>query len=318
MSMPTAESLDFPPIIPPVEEPIFVERRGQSEPEVVYLASPYSHKDPEVMEWRYRAAVEAAAHLMLQGDVVFSPIAHSHAIGKILGKQAGGPLDANTHAFWMAQDLPLLRRATRLVVLMLPGWSSSKGLQEEIQVADDSRIPVDFVTPEAMGVQPLPTRSVVAPEPIETQTFGPAGLKESNPNPKDGIGATKLPLSLVPATAMAHAALAHLDGACKYGTANWRVAGVRASIYLDAVRRHLAKWESGEECDGDSGVHHLGHAIACLNIVLDADACGKLHDDRPPSVDLSGLYARLTPEVARIKAAHAHRKPYHYTIKDTQ
>jgi hypothetical protein len=136
-------------------------------------------------------------------------------------------------------------------------------------------------------------------------------------NPKDGIGATKLPLHLVPATALAVAALAHLDGATKYGAWNWRIAGVRASIYLDAVHRHLAKWTNGERLDPDSGVHHLGHAIACLNILIDAQCAGKLTDDRPPSVDLAALFAGLTPKVNGIKAKNAAHEPRHYTIDDT-
>ena len=137
-------------------------------------------------------------------------------------------------------------------------------------------------------------------------------------NPKDGIGATKLPLHLVPATALAVAALAHLDGATKYGAWNWRRAGVRASIYLDAVHRHLARWTNGETHDPDSGVHHLGHALACINILLDAEAAGMLTDDRPPAVDLGALIAGLTPDVARIKAKNAGHAPRHYSIEDSR
>jgi hypothetical protein len=135
-------------------------------------------------------------------------------------------------------------------------------------------------------------------------------------NPKDSIGATKLPLHLVPATALAVASLAHLDGATKYGAWNWRIAGVRASIYLDAVHRHLALWTNGEERAVDSGVHHLGHALACINILIDAEAAGMLTDDRPPAVNLGAMFASLTPEVERIKAKNAAHTPRHYSIED--
>ena len=47
---------------------------------MIYLASPYTHHDPEVRLERYRAVCRAAAGLIRQGRVVFSPIAHSHAI----------------------------------------------------------------------------------------------------------------------------------------------------------------------------------------------------------------------------------------------
>lgn len=151
-------------------------------------------------------------------------------------------------------------------------------------------------------------KPAVAPDPLWVET------KESNP--KDLLGATKLPLHLVPATALAVASLAHLDGATKYGAWNWRVAGVRASIYLDAAHRHLARWTNGEQLDPDSGVHHLGHALACLNILIDAQAAGMLTDDRPPAIDMDTLVAVLTPDVARIKAKNAAHAPQHYTIED--
>jgi hypothetical protein len=107
-------------------------------------------------------------------------------------------------------------------------------------------------------------------------------------NPKDRTGSVKVPLDLLPPAALAHAAMAHRDGAIKYGPYNWRTTGVRASVYIAACMRHLQLWSSErQEVADDSKVHHLGHAIACLNIILDAQASGKLVDDRP-DVD-SGL-----------------------------
>lgn len=42
---------------------------------ILYLASPYSHPDPEVMKERCRESQKAAAHLMQEGYVVFATIA---------------------------------------------------------------------------------------------------------------------------------------------------------------------------------------------------------------------------------------------------
>lgn len=153
-----------------------------------------------------------------------------------------------------------------------------------------------------------------------TGAFVVPDLKDTNP--KDGIGATKLPLSLVPATAIALASLAHMDGALKYGKWNWRVAGVRASIYADAAKRHIDKWFNGEELDGNpddegdpgSGLPHLAHALACLNILVDAMACGKLNDDRPPRMDISQHFDSLTPHVKRLVDKHKGKNPVHYSI----
>lgn len=142
-------------------------------------------------------------------------------------------------------------------------------------------------------------------------------LKPSNP--KDAMGSTKLPLSLVPATAMAYASLAHLDGALKYGAWNWRDAGARASIYVDAALRHIEKWNNGEEFDRDSGVHHLGHVLACINILIDAQLSGVLTDDRPPrSNGLSDLMNTMTEDVSALRKRHTDKNPKHFTIKDSK
>ena len=100
-------------------------------------------------------------------------------------------------------------------------------------------------------------------------------------NPKDRIGVKKVSLTKLPPVAVLYAAHALMNGAIKYGPYNWRDKAVRASIYVDACERHLNSWLDGEEDATDSGVHHLGHAIACLAILLDAQEAGKLVDDRP-------------------------------------
>jgi hypothetical protein len=137
-------------------------------------------------------------------------------------------------------------------------------------------------------------------------------------NPKDAIGDTKMPLHLVPPTATAYAALAHLDGALKYGQWNWRKAGVRSSVYIAAAARHLECYFNGEDIDPDSGVPNLGHALACINIVIDAEACGKLTDDRPPRVGLRKWFEKLMPTIAALREKHKDRKPQHYTIADSE
>jgi hypothetical protein len=138
-----------------------------------------------------------------------------------------------------------------------------------------------------------------------------------NDNPKDAIGSTKLALSLVPQTAIATASLAHLNGALKYGKWNWRKTKVRASVYLDAARRHIARWEDGEEFDED-GVPHLGAALASLNILVDAGACGSLIDDRPPTGKVAAFFEQLSGRVLHLFDLHKDRRPRHYSIADNE
>lgn len=135
-------------------------------------------------------------------------------------------------------------------------------------------------------------------------------------NPKDAISSNKLPLHMWPTTASAMGCIGLLNGALKYGRSNWREAGVRASIYYDAARRHLDAWFEGEETDPDDGVPHLAAALACLAIIVDAQAAGKLNDDRMVAGGYRNLIDRLTTHVARLKALHADKQPRHYTIED--
>lgn len=140
-------------------------------------------------------------------------------------------------------------------------------------------------------------------------------------NPKDIIGSRKLPLDIVPDTLETMAAEAFLEGALKYGRYNWRIAGVRASIYYSATKRHMKKWWNGQNADKATRVHHLKSVIACVGIMLDAELFGKLEDDRPPCPDpdaMAELIDAMEAQVAHLKEMFAEHKPYQFTIADTR
>jgi hypothetical protein len=133
-------------------------------------------------------------------------------------------------------------------------------------------------------------------------------------NPKDAIGSTKVPLGLVPLSFTAVTALGLLEGKSKYGLVNWRAAPVRASIYIDALLRHVGKWVEGEECDPETKVPHLGNAAACIAILVDAQAKGTLIDDRPASnpTAIDNLTESQTV-VQHLQKLFADKHPKHYT-----
>lgn len=139
-------------------------------------------------------------------------------------------------------------------------------------------------------------------------------------NPKDLIGTGKLPMHLWPVTATAMGCIGLLNGHEKYGNLNWRAAGVRVSVYVDALQRHVAAWFEGEECDPDDGVPHLAAALSCLAILVDAQAHGQIIDDRAftPAPGFRKLLEQLTPHVARLQVLHADRKPKHWLRADNQ
>ena len=107
-------------------------------------------------------------------------------------------------------------------------------------------------------------------------------MTSKDSNPKDAVGITKAPVSTVPGTALHLLGLALMEGAVKYGRHNWRDAGIRYSVYYDAMMRHMSAWWEGEDIDPDSGLPHPVKAMACLAILVDAIVLKNGCDDRPP------------------------------------
>jgi len=98
-------------------------------------------------------------------------------------------------------------------------------------------------------------------------------------NPKDRAGSAKPNLACTPAPAAYWWGYVHEDGAAKYGAFNWRQSPVRASVYIEAARRHLALMEAGEINDPDSGAPHAAHVMAGMAILIDAFYAETLVDD---------------------------------------
>lgn len=132
-------------------------------------------------------------------------------------------------------------------------------------------------------------------------------------NPKDAAATGRVPLGLLSPIAKAHWALAQHCGRAKYGAWNWREAGARASIYLDAIGRHADGYLSGETYDPVDNTHHLGNVMACCAILLEAEAAGKLVDDRPPTLDMRATYADVEKRQADLTAKYSDRNPKHWT-----
>jgi hypothetical protein len=110
---------------------------------MIYLAQPYSDRDPAVREHRFREACRVTAALVHAGHVVFSPVVHSHFLA-----EHGLP---STWAFWRKQDEVFLERADSLVVLMLPGWQESVGVRGEIEIARELAKPTVYLEPDLTG-----------------------------------------------------------------------------------------------------------------------------------------------------------------------
>lgn len=109
-------------------------------------------------------------------------------------------------------------------------------------------------------------------------------LTHKDTNPKDAVGVKKVSLHVVSSAVLMEISLGMLEGARKYGSHNYRVAGVRASVYYDAAMRHLMAWWEGEDIDPDSGLSHVTKAMSCLHVLRDSMFMENWVDDRPPEL----------------------------------
>ena len=102
----------------------------------IYLASPYSSDDPALRESRYKAACSVTAQLLDKGNLVFSPIVHSHMLAENYDL-------AGEFVFWSEWCLSFLRHwATHFAVLELAGWQESKGIAVEKRIAEELGLPM--------------------------------------------------------------------------------------------------------------------------------------------------------------------------------
>lgn len=105
---------------------------------MIYLASPYTHDDSEVREARYRAVSRVTVDLIKQGKFVYSPIAHSHPLLQF----SNLPLE---YDYWQKLCEDAIACCDYLIVLKLPGWETSKGVQAEIKFATEMNMLIEYM-----------------------------------------------------------------------------------------------------------------------------------------------------------------------------
>ena len=104
----------------------------------IYLACPYQHDEPHIVNRRARRATEIAARILrnVPNTIVFSPISHSHEMGKLM------PDTRFDHRFWLAQDETFLEWADEVWVVDVAGWMDSVGVSWEIDYARNHNMPI--------------------------------------------------------------------------------------------------------------------------------------------------------------------------------
>lgn len=110
------------------------------EKKLIYLASPYTHKDKRVMKLRFDQVTAIAAHLVKEGYIVFSPITYGHTLCEFEDL----PVEFE---FWNDFCLKFLEKSDLFVRLEFDGWEESKGLKEEVKFCKENKIPQYFIPP---------------------------------------------------------------------------------------------------------------------------------------------------------------------------
>jgi hypothetical protein len=137
-----------------------------------------------------------------------------------------------------------------------------------------------------------------------------AACEKKDSNPKDTVGSKKVSISKIPPAVLIEVANALLSGGLKYSSYNWRAEGARATVYYDAVMRHLMAWLEGEDIDPDSGMSHVTQAISGLIVLRDSMLQGNWVDDRPPAGKIDMVQANATAKAMIEKAGDGAKPPY--------
>jgi hypothetical protein len=215
------------------------------------------------------------------------------------------PPSAGTREEIMRRDINAL--LTCRAIYMLPGWENSAGAKAELHLARWAGLEI-LHDPDA--------RSPILGD-NSTDCVKPKEFKDSNP--KDSVGCTKPPLHCIPAHVLFEVGMGMFEGGWKYREANYRVIGVRASIYYDAAMRHLIAWWEGEDIDPASKIHHISKVMSCLAVLRDCQMQAEngsgvsYKDDRPPKsvVPMAKLETQFKAMLERLQTEHGDRKePY--------
>lgn len=109
---------------------------------LIYLASPYSHINPEVREQRYNAVLNMTAKMILKwGLVVYSPIAHNHHIALMHEERN----ESYALGFWEKFDKKMISRCDELWIYTIDGWKESNGIKQERNFALSLGMKIRFI-----------------------------------------------------------------------------------------------------------------------------------------------------------------------------
>ena len=128
-------------------------------PGLTYVAAPYTHDDPGMVETRKAAVDIWAAALMNMGVPALSPLSYESAL-----KDWG--ISIMPAEEWYRFDRQLMQTCDRIVIMGLPGWEQSRGVSIEIAHAQENDMPI-YLNGLAQEdrIWPAPTTAMLPDEP---------------------------------------------------------------------------------------------------------------------------------------------------------
>lgn len=117
---------------------------------LIYLASPYSHKDSAIRQQRYEDTMKRTAELISSGFHVFSPITYIHSMVEHLMSTKTETRFTDYYLFKNGEkfDTDIIRRCDAFWILTLDGWRESVGIREELALAQKLNLDIGYVTKE--------------------------------------------------------------------------------------------------------------------------------------------------------------------------
>ena len=121
---------------------------------IVYLAGPYSNDAPSDPSnkaspakrlARFDAVTEVARQLIEAKEIIYSPLTMTHPIDLRMENDPGSK-------FWVGFDEAFMEHCGRIIVIKLPGWEASTGVQHEIKFFAQRGITAEYRDPGEFGI----------------------------------------------------------------------------------------------------------------------------------------------------------------------
>lgn len=116
---------------------------------VYYLASPYSHVERRVVDFRYKEQQRLHSALISKYKAtILAPIEQCHNLTRNFDLPSG-------YEFWKKRDRKFIDMSDGIVICLMEGWKESVGVSDELAYAKAKGKEVYFLDPESLKLSKL-------------------------------------------------------------------------------------------------------------------------------------------------------------------